>query len=512
MPELNFDVLRRICEFVTDVPDVLHLSSTTRTVHQIAVERRLSMRAVTINSSLHDLHSYIFPIKKAPRGQYIRAIIIPESSQTPDSLDELKLLIEVFAGANGVRTLSLAVPAQPLSLFSRPEVHDAAAALTSLEELSVHGPIDVAVHLLRSTRSSLRVFRHDTGHVAYSTHRLSIDVALAPQLTSTLEEIEFNLQFFAATASTPLPSVKSVTLTNVCDLFGPGALLQLCPNLGCTLILATPSRHRVYSDSARLQTFRAESQAVASEAVTWRALDRMAGLAGVVYALGLALPIRHLTLDVEHESNPNWLQTSGIPRVQTILTDCTPTHLALVGIQLCHQGFSILDDSLFRGDVSARLTHLVLDATYRNLFALDFEPDDAEGEPGRSWDVVLDTLLRGLRPLRLTHIRIIIRCKIYLGRPRSTTTHKGARLFDFDRLLSTLPNTLPTLSHIFITSTGSATGGVWTTDEWNASRAWRVRPHDSTGTPQLEELSAKDGEAAIKEEEMQATEVRLSSP
>ena len=69
-PRLNFDVLRLVCNDLTEVSDVLSFALTCSTLRKCALQRRLRMSPVvlTIPSSLAMFHKFIFadPTSRAP--------------------------------------------------------------------------------------------------------------------------------------------------------------------------------------------------------------------------------------------------------------------------------------------------------------------------------------------------------------------------------------------------------------------------------------------------------------
>ncbi|KAI1782031.1 hypothetical protein LXA43DRAFT_552276 [Ganoderma leucocontextum] len=403
MTELNFDVLRVICGLLTNVPAVLSFSLTCSTLHPVAVERRLSMRAVTIHSaeSVRDLHNYIFVDEKR-RGQHIRAITIPFSDMDPNSSEELvDRLLAVFESASHVRTLSLYVPGSGRhpSLFRHPKVLAAVSNMPRLQELGVVASAGQASELLLSNRCrALKTFRHSDMPVC-ARHRRDSHIPLlrlaGSPLTSTLEEMELTLDLLemAAQGHVSFPAVRSVTLTNVEDIFLLDMLLTVFPNLDRTLIVR--EAEYIYI-SHRVAYLRGKNREVAGQktlAQSTKPLDRVAASADILYALGLARPIRHLTLSMRwndiHEPQASATTTSS---ARALFHEHAPTHLALVDVRLPH-GFSNLDSMLFPEDaVVPRVTHLVLDTTYKNTtipYDSYYPIPGVYGTTNASWDAVL---------------------------------------------------------------------------------------------------------------------------
>ncbi|KAI1786134.1 hypothetical protein LXA43DRAFT_76903 [Ganoderma leucocontextum] len=546
-PRLNVDVLREICGFLTAVRDVLSLSRTCSTLRIVAVERRLSMRTITINCarSLRALYNFVF-VDKERRGPHIRAISTPESI-SPERLSEdlADLFLAVLASATRLRTLTLYVPGEPSSLFTRhPSVLPAVAHLTSLRELNIAASMDVVNVLLGSTCSALRIFRYQPTYEGNEPSG-SLSIHTAPQLASALEEMEVPSDFLviASRSHASFPAVRSVILT---DAEGDepfqwqmDVLLTLFPNLDRTLVIDAV---HVFADGddGPLATLRRENREAQKTRRAWGGLDRVASASpDVLYALGLACPIRHLTLEhrtVHLAADDPEFQASVNSNSRAVLQECTPTHLALIHDEMS-DGFSSLYTSLFLENAVARLTHLVLETGYTSIRRPNLprrRARDDEEETERSWDAILDSLLSELKSLRrLTHVRITMSAGItYYREPSSPDLiYDGLRSFKFDRLLAALPSALPALSHIFITSSGGVVkvarnvgevDGEGMKESWKTSRAWRVRsrprPRDDDDTqpgppPEgggplhaLEELTAEEAKAMIGQEELYPTE------
>ncbi|PIL32429.1 hypothetical protein GSI_05131 [Ganoderma sinense ZZ0214-1] len=526
MAHLNLDVLREICGFLTDVPDVLSFSLTCSTLRAAAVERRLSMRDITIWSaeSIRDLYNFIF-VDENRRGRHIQAITIPVHSDIPPEPSEelINALVSVLASATRARRFSFYFPVpdewsategsdelEVSCLFCHRKILSAVAEMVSLHELRVVAQTDIAGYFLQSTRSTLKVFWH--GDVDGDSHE-QFPVTVAPQLIPALQEIALTFELFEfAMTSTPcmsLPAVRSVTLTDVFEPFKLDMLLTAFPNLDDTLIIAD----NLYTfNNGHLRRSREENRE-AQKRYTWKALDRVAASAVMLYALGLTCPVRHLTLNPAPVLNPRRPQATGNAGVA--LRESASSRFALLGLRL-PLGNSILGGSLFVADTVARLTHLVLEARYMSPPGIVATPGwetDSEEEDNMSWDDILDTLVAGVDVLRLTHIHIVVSCDVESSwGPFSTAIYDGTRHFSFDRLLTALPNAMPSLTYIVITSSGLLCNIETNEREtWRTCRAWRVRrppvgiAESLLESHELEELSSMEGEALINKEELNGT-------
>ncbi|KAI1782370.1 hypothetical protein LXA43DRAFT_871315, partial [Ganoderma leucocontextum] len=288
MTQLNFDVLRLICSVLTDVSDVLSFSLTCSSLRPVAVRQRLSMRPITLADpkSVRDLYNFVFVDEQA-RGPQICAITIPVQRTLRDPSKQLvDCLLAVLVSATSLRTLSLYVPGQQSTLFGHPRFLAAVAGMSSLQELSIVSSVDLANHILGSTRSSLKTFRHSDLYKDYE--RKLLTSGTAPQLASTLEEIDVPLSFLVAAAksSTSLPAVRSVTLTGVFDLFRLEILLAVFPNLDRTLIVNESIRAYGDDDLVALQRLNREAQKTRG----WKGIDQVATSPFMLHALGLTCP------------------------------------------------------------------------------------------------------------------------------------------------------------------------------------------------------------------------------
>ncbi|PIL29571.1 hypothetical protein GSI_08207 [Ganoderma sinense ZZ0214-1] len=448
-PQLNLDVLREVCSFLTVVQDVLSFSLTCSALRTIAIERRLTMRPITIShaQSLRDLYHFVF-VNKERRGPHLRAIQVevPMNISREDLSEDLAdHFLALLASATRLRTLTLYVPGSPLSLFTgHPDVLPAVAQLTSLRELNIAASIEEVVVLLESTRSSLKAFRYQP---TYESHKSSDSltesqtISVAPQLATALEEIEAPSDFLMVASRThaSFPAVRSLTLT---DPEGDEAfrgkvnpLLRLFPNLDRTLIIDTD----IYDRPAALRAANREAQ----KKRAWTALDRVACTnPDVLYALGLTCPIRHLTLELNlermHGNGPVFQRS--VDEVRAVLEEAASSHLALIHDGLSG-GFSALYKSLFPpdSDTLANLTYLVVETGYMSLF----RRDPRHGPHGDTHeDSKADTILVSLsitspghthsHPVRLTLTFRLCHVHGYTGlaaavRPQEFTLHRTRR-------------------------------------------------------------------------------------
>ena len=410
--ELNPGIIREICSCMTAVKDMLSFSRTCSAFRPIAVARRLSMPInLRREKILRNIRNVVF-VDKERRGSHIREISIPFNIPQ-EGLSEKLNLIEQFLAllscATSLRKLSLYVPILPSPLFTaHPSVLSAVSGLTSLQELELTASTEIAIALLGSTCSALKVLRYQCPYEykgGESSRSLSIN--LASQLASTLEEIQVPSDFvpIASRSHATFPAVRSVTLTEGTqghEVFSwhVDELLALFPNLDRTFIIEAELPEAADDEFSigphdRLAALRAKNH-VAQNARAWKGLNRVSILSDDgLYALGLVCPIHHLSLIlgfIEPEERPE-LEAQATSRIRAILEDCTPSHLGLSYIlYLSRTSLSPDWDALLAENVVAKLTHLVLSVSYHHasdLPVLGGGSRRGEQEIERPWPVIL---------------------------------------------------------------------------------------------------------------------------
>lgn len=193
-----------------------------------------------------------------------------------------------------------------------------------LRELCVVAPTDTVSYFLRSTRSTLKVFRH--GDIDRDIHD-QFSVTVAPQLIPALREIAMTFELFKFAMKSELhmslPAVRSVTLTDVSRPFKLDTLLTVFPNLDDTLVIAG----NLYAfNSERLLRFRGENRG-ARKKHAWKTLDRVAMSSVMFYPLGFTCPVRHLTFHPAPVLNSRRRQT--FDNAREVLQDSMASRLAL---------------------------------------------------------------------------------------------------------------------------------------------------------------------------------------
>ena len=99
---LNVDVFAIICDFLTDVSDVLSFALTCSALHRIAIRRLISMGPIYLPriASVRRFHSFVFADKLA-RARHVRALEIgtcrgPRRSPEATPAEDDSLLIDIL--------------------------------------------------------------------------------------------------------------------------------------------------------------------------------------------------------------------------------------------------------------------------------------------------------------------------------------------------------------------------------------------------------------------------------
>ena len=135
-------------------------------------------------------------------------------------------------------------------------------------------------------------------------------------------------------------------------------------------------------------------------------------------------------------------------------------------------------------------------------------------------------MLAALRPLHnLTHLRIVISCKGYMGPVPSGSSSSFVEsvresTFDFAGTAAALVRARPSLQYVFLRTSGSLTkrernlgvappwrATLWQ-ERWDVSRAWRVdvAEHGPGGARALVELHGDVAETIVRNEELVLSE------
>ena len=137
-PRLNFDVLRLVCNYLSDVPDVLSFALTCSALTEDALRQRLRMAPVCLSKSeaINSLYTFIFSneLSRAP-CLYGLKIPMPYYSDLQFSNKSLfdvinSQVVAILEAATNIQYLDLATSISDA-------VCDAAVKLTTVRELRI---------------------------------------------------------------------------------------------------------------------------------------------------------------------------------------------------------------------------------------------------------------------------------------------------------------------------------------------------------------------------------------
>ncbi|PIL30068.1 hypothetical protein GSI_07789 [Ganoderma sinense ZZ0214-1] len=533
-PKLNVDVLTVVCEFLTEVSDILSVSLTCSSVHVVALRWLLLTRPVYLKSGPPILRFHAFLFADAPaRVPYVRVLDI-DLMWPKSEADDATPLHNIFAACRGIQSLTVAFQDRASPIVADPHFLRAISAIPSLRSFTVRSQSLDALPILPRLCSPVRKLGiHSSNLSATTRHPSFLERYLPRAVTRTLEELELdqltvelddNMQAFANVVLpsvlevAPYPAVRSLTVDSLKGRPLLGLLQHLFPALDGTLDLGrldAQLRGEEVHTAMRAANRISQERDVDGLSRAWKKLDRIVCDAPMLYALGLRCPIRLAMVEFglvrQHgRYATDALRENPVPRLKLSTThDLGPAF-----------------GELFSPELAGTLTHLTLCLLYSNDYELEPMPE-SEFE----WEKVLDSIVSAIRPLhKLTHMRLVIGSSIYVHKdapwpfaPWGEYAHsfRGSR-FDWDGTAAALSSALPSLQNVFLTTGGylsnweDATmedvdegGGRWKPYErWYITRGWRVAKSDFgtgevvEGGSGLVELHTDVAETIIGNEEL----------
>ena len=354
-PRLNFDILRLVCDYLSDVPDVLSFALTCSALTEDALRQRLRMAPVNLSKSevINSLHTFIFS-NEPSRALCLYGLKIPMPYYY-DLQFSNKSLFDVI-NSQVVTILEAATNIQYLDLATSisDAVCDAAVKLTTVRELRIfndayQGRLLTRIPIFPSRLRSL----HIRGSHTISGYIISLSflhdrlVHLAPTLELLDLDDDCLIDIFPSSVTTQFAAVRSLKLRIIffpdCDVLG--VLSRLFPNLE-TLDLDLLNAHIREDD---VLAFREQSER-SQKQNGWSGLDQLVCDADTAYLIALQCPIRRMHIKVG---------TSGAARHLTkTLCHHSPPQLH-VHLSALYDGFVVLD-GLFPPEAADKLTHLVI--------------------------------------------------------------------------------------------------------------------------------------------------------
>ncbi|KAM5544339.1 hypothetical protein V8D89_001999 [Ganoderma adspersum] len=527
-PELNEDVLNIVCDFLTDVQDLLAFSLTCSSFRPPAIRRLLSVHPVHITGgqSIRRFHAFIFA-GAAARAPLLRTLDIdmrPFHRLIPPQPGDASLLIDILTSCQHLERISLRRIPFWRHLADDPGVIDAIASIQSLRSLSIQSAAAHALTLVRKVRAPLRTlglwcFYRDGLRDDFTWRPAAFQDSLS-HLAPTLEELGFHELIVDPAKTQELQDPRGPPPAPVASMPQYPAvrsLSHLFPALDGTLAVGQIHfDHEAACSAVRAANQRAQAQADDPDAPSpspsrpWTKLDRVVCGAVPFYVLALRCPVRLAVLDArDNDHTPEFVRRC----VAVALRDNPVPRLAL-SVAL-DEGLGVLElDGMFGPELGAALTHLVL--------GLDVVGPRALVPPAVpfGWDALLDRTLALLRPLhKLTHLHVAFHSKSYedagshapaqraLLEELARTLHPS--MFDFPGTAAALVRPLPVLQVLVLTTYGYFARDETVADMtqkaaprkvWSVSQAWRVA--DGSGGKALVELRDEEAERTVSREEL----------
>ncbi|KAM5539857.1 hypothetical protein V8D89_006360 [Ganoderma adspersum] len=463
-PRLNFDVLRHVCNFITDVSDALSLSLTCSALRKGALQRRLWISPVVLSNSLSvDMfHRFIFR-DVAALAPYIYGLNLASFYIVETEDAAVRRIVALLESATRIQSLHLLTAAGDRVLA-------AAAKLATLRELIVvSGGYDGArLHQFLSTfQSPLRRLRIEVAEPDdFDASFLHGSLAhLAPTL-ELLELENFPLNLSPSSVTTPFTAMRTLKTKAISFVSHLDVLWWLFPSLD-TLVVDYLDKRFAGDDFTAAR----ERNKDAQKACTWSRLDHVVCEADTVYLMALECPIRRMDVTV----------SAGRPllRLTETLRHTCPRQLR-ISLSFDH-GLHVVEE-LFSSEMGENLTHLVVFAD------INVQTTDTGRHRDLSLIEFMDSVMGSMHHLHLTHLRIVFHYKIHhlAINHKSTSTSvasgEGAvdtpREADLQLVAARLFDAMPTLQHVFLTHCGRR--WIWTGSytqlhsKWSSSGAWRA--------------------------------------
>ena len=481
---LNVDILANVCEFLTEISDVLSVSLTCSSAHVVAIRWLLLTCAVKLKSgpSIQRFHSFLFADEPA-RAPHVRTVHIELLGPQPEA-DDSSLLLNVLTSCRNVEHITVTYRNASLSTAVDPPFWRAITAIDSLRSFTVRSDsIDALTLLLQSRKPVFKLGIHSNNTHTTFRYAAVLQQLLPRIIVETLEEFELD-QFtvdpdhaIQALSIHPVPpvldmmpylAVRSLSV----DLKGRpllNHLQHLFPALDGTLHLGLLDRRVREEIHADIRAANQRSQESDGDGLTrgWKKLDRIICDAAMLYVLGLRCPIRLVMIEpgVGH-------------KYDRYLADALHENpVARLKLTLGHDLHEL--DRLFSPELAGTLTHLTLCLLYSNDYVSSPQGDEIKEDavPQYRWDNVLvshgsrdpcgymcaflithrltqEAIVSAIRPLhKLTHLRIVVGASMYVHKAAPwpfapwqeyAHTFRPSR-FDFEGAATTLARALPSV-------------------------------------------------------------------
>ncbi|PIL31100.1 hypothetical protein GSI_05796 [Ganoderma sinense ZZ0214-1] len=485
-PHLNFDVLRLVCDYLIDIPNVLSFALTCSALTEDALRRRLRMAPVVLRKgeSVNSFHAFLFSNEPLARASCMYGLKIRTSyyddqfrGQSDSQIIDNHLMA-ILEAATHIQYLDFQTSISDV-------VFDAVVKLTTVRELRIfndvlayQGPFLKGLAIFQSPLRSLRIAGCEPGgrtvYASFLHDRLS---HLAPTL-EFLDLDEFPIDILPSSVTTQFTAVRSLRLqtfcTPECDLLG--VLVQLFPNLDNTLDLGPLDAYLGEDDVPAFRERCKETQ----ERHVWSGLDHV--VCAAAYFLALQCPIRRMS-------------TKGLRQVGRAVPP----------------------------EAADKLTHVVMSTR----FGVGYRQGARRKADNVHWDRFIDRLVRSIQHLRLTHVRIVFSSAVYQSSrtpPRHDGPFKAVRGVDLCPAATRFVDAMPSLRYLFLTAYGrtvvvpapklknQSAFDRRVTEVWHSSGAWQVvhgeeaplpgEPADAKVSSSCVELSHEAKERIMVQEDL----------
>ncbi|KAM5543690.1 hypothetical protein V8D89_002941 [Ganoderma adspersum] len=552
---LNIDVLAVVCEFLSDVSDVLSLSLTCSSMNPVAIGLLLRMRPVYLKisgPSIRRFHSSLF-VHAPARALHVHAIHIDLRcpGAPPARTDDLSLLLDILDVCKHITHITVAFEQASQHLAEDPSIVKAFTTIPTLRSFSVRSSSTSPFFLLRQVSAPLRTLSIHCPNIGLSFWYPSALEDFLTCVAQTLEKLEvanFTVEPLVTQTGfhTPIPPPERLTKYSGVRSLSLGSfegqplledLQRLFPALDGTLSLG--SLDTVWRVGAEYGHIRAANQRAQERGGTdgaplaaWKRLDRVVCNGPMLFVLALRCPIRLAMIDSDGVYNgtryiADALRENPVPCLKLTLKHDRVQAGAL------HE--------ILSSELAQTLTHLTLCLLHPTVSG-HCSPLQSEANFGASqqftWEDVLDKIIAAVQPLhRLAHLRVVIGATVYILHEH--TPSELARLeeyahsfrestFDFEGGAAALSGALPSLKNVFITTGGFLSNWVpWDNpdpeavgssscwkpyERWYVSRGWRVAIPASgagevpEGETRLIELHDEVADTIIRKEELVLSE------
>ncbi|KAI0358144.1 hypothetical protein OH77DRAFT_1246488 [Trametes cingulata] len=454
MQRLDCDTLDIVCAYLNDARTLLSVSLACHALRIIAAKRLLAVHPVILHDerSIRSFHRFLLADRTA-RSPYAREVLVRIDECDKETREEVAdLFIEVLVHLTHLESLLIQCGRKFSECLRDTRIPLTISQLYTLRKLEISGWVDVAEDIVRTARSPLKELRASFDKPLTTdpsdpeqTAVLRLD-DLVSHLSPTLEVLHLQRTTIKLAAKgAQYPAIRSAHFRGIEGPPWVDILVHMFPNLCDTLDLGAIDYSLVDAADTQVRARRINKER--QEYASWKGLDCVVGDVTSLYMLGLACPVRHLMVDA--------LCRHLKEQLGTALQDTLPTHLKLT-IMLAH-GINVFED-LFPTEVIPKLTHLVLLVTYDNLD--DEDLIDRFTMSSVKWPAFLDLVTNAVKPLHLTHLRLIVHYNINLGDdvlPAANYSKpfiKSMRELDHCATASSLISAVPSLRYVFLSFGG----------------------------------------------------------